>query len=139
MHERLREALRLTRSALDEGAAAQSASADLLLYCKGFCVALTGHHEAEDRTLFPAISAEHPELAPTIRRLEQDHSMIGYLLGNLQAAVDRTAPRAELERHLEGVAAIMESHFGYEERALSDVLAALQLEVEPSDALGPLG
>jgi hypothetical protein len=35
--------------------------------------------------------------------------MIAHLLARLQAAVARAAPPAELEQHLEGVAAIMES------------------------------
>lgn len=64
--------------------------------------------------------------------------MIGHLLGGLQAAVDRAAPAAELDRHLEGVAAIMESHFRYEERQLLRVLDSLELETDPGDALGPL-
>lgn len=136
VHDRLREALRLTRAAIADGSTSEPQLRELLLYCKGFCVALTGHHEAEDHTLFPAIVAAHPDLAPTIRRLEQAHSMIGYLLGQLESAVERRATVADLERHLEGVAAIMESHFGYEERALCAVLEALQLETDPSAALG---
>ncbi len=138
VHERLREALRLTRLALASGASAEPAQRDLLLFCHGFCTALTGHHEGEDRELFPAIAAAHPELRDVLRNLQQDHSMIAYLLGALQAAVDRTAPADELDRHLEGVAAIMESHFRYEERSLGAVLEALELDAEPGHVLGPL-
>ncbi|MDF2846303.1 MAG: hemerythrin protein, partial [Oerskovia sp.] len=47
VHDRLREALRVTRAALDDGAAAEPATRDLLLFCHGFCTALTGHHEGE--------------------------------------------------------------------------------------------
>lgn len=36
----------------------------------------------ELRTLFPAIEAAHPDLAPVLRKLEQDHSMIDYLLAS---------------------------------------------------------
>lgn len=36
--------------------------------------------------------------------------MIGHQLGGLQRAVDQRAHPAELDRHLEGSAAIMESH-----------------------------
>jgi hypothetical protein len=64
--------------------------------------------------------------------------MIAHLLAGLQAAVDRSAPPAELDRHLEGIAAIMESHFRYEERQLLSILDTLALEAEPSDVLGPL-
>lgn len=138
VHERLREALQVTRDALAEGASAAPATRDLLLFCRGFCAALTGHHAGEDRELFPAIATAHPQLRDTLRRLEQDHSMIGHLLGGLQQAVDRAASAAELDRHLEGVAAIMESHFRYEERSLLSVLATLELDADPRSVLGPL-
>lgn len=138
VHRLLREALEVTRGRLSDDASAGPAARELLLFCHGFCVALNGHHEGEDRELFPAITRQHPELAGTVRKLMQDHSMIGHLLGGLQAAVDRSATPAELERHLEGVAAIMESHFRYEERALLTVLETLDLDVSPQEAFGPL-
>ncbi|GIJ35740.1 hemerythrin domain-containing protein [Micromonospora sediminimaris] len=138
VHDRLREALRLTRNALAGGEAAGPATRDLLLFCHGFCAALTGHHEGEDRELFPAIAAAHPELRDTLRYLKQDHSMIAHLLAGLQAAVDRAASPAELDRHVEGIAAIMESHFRYEERQLLTVLDTLALDADPHDVLGPL-
>ncbi|MDN5726335.1 MAG: hemerythrin domain-containing protein [Propionibacteriales bacterium] len=87
---------------------------------------------------FPAIAAAHPDLADTLRRLQQDHSMINHLLGSLESAVDRRASPVELEQHLEGVAAIMESHFAYEERQLLSVLDRLALSVNPDEVLGPL-
>ncbi|MET8833569.1 hemerythrin domain-containing protein [Micromonospora sp. NPDC004540] len=138
VHARLREALDLTRSAVAEGRSGETATRDLLLYCHGFCAALDGHHRGEDHTLFPAIKAVHPELEPVLRYLTQDHSMIAHLLAGLQAAVDRAAPVAELDRHLEGVAAIMESHFRYEERQLLTVLESLSLDALPEEVLGPL-
>jgi len=138
VHARLREALHLTRSAVAEGGADEAATRDLLLYCHGFCAALDGHHRGEEHTLFPAIKAVHPELEPVLRYLTQDHSMIAYLLAGLQAAVDRAAPLAELDRHIEGVAAIMESHFRYEERQLLSVLDTLSLDAPPEEVLGPL-
>ncbi|MGH3655537.1 MAG: hypothetical protein ACRDUA_02665 [Micromonosporaceae bacterium] len=64
--------------------------------------------------------------------------MIGHLLAGLRAAVDRSAPPAELNRHLEGIAAVMESHFRYEERQLLTVLDTLALDADPHDVLGPL-
>ncbi|WP_344099495.1 hemerythrin domain-containing protein [Myceligenerans crystallogenes] len=137
MHARLRKALTLTQEALASGEPVEVASHDLLLFCHGFCTALTGHHEGEDRVLFPAIAAEHPELRETLRKLEQDHSMIAYLISGLQAAVDAKASPGDLSRHLEGISAIMESHFRYEERQLLTVLETLALDAGP-DVLGPL-
>lgn len=139
VHERLRQALRVTRTAIAQGAdAAAPATRDLLLHCHGFCAALTGHHRGEDRELFPVVAEKHPHLREALRHLQQDHSMIAHLLAGLQAAVERSATPAELDRHLEGVAAIMESHFRYEERQLLTVLEALDLDVDPRDVLGPL-
>ncbi|MCQ4195764.1 hemerythrin domain-containing protein [Streptomyces parvulus] len=138
VHHRLRDAMAVTRAALADGTLGEAATRELLLYCHGFCAALDGHHRGEDRTLFPAIAAAHPELRPVLRALEQDHSMIAHLLGGLQAAVDRTAPPEELDQHLEGIAAIMESHFRYEERQLLTVLETLELTAVPGEVLGPI-
>ena len=133
VHTRLRAALAAARETYE-----LADLDDLLVYCHGFCAALTGHHEGEDRLLFPAVAAAHPELAGTLDKLRQDHSMIGYLLGALQAAVDRRDPPDELQRHLEGVAAIMESHFRFEERQLRTVLETLSLDATPAAVFGPL-
>ncbi|GAB2688921.1 hemerythrin domain-containing protein [Thalassiella azotivora] len=138
VHDRLREALRVTREAVEAGEAAEPATRDLLLLCHGFCTALTGHHVGEDRTLFPTIAEQHPHLAETLRSLQQDHSMITHLVTALQAAADRSASPEELDRHLEGLAAIMESHFRYEDRELLGVLEALDLSADPAGVLGPL-
>ncbi|NIZ90211.1 hemerythrin domain-containing protein [Kineococcus rubinsiae] len=139
VHERLREALAVTRTAVAQGVeAAEPATRELLLFCHGFCAALSGHHEGEDRELFPALAQQHPHLRDTLRQLQQDHSMIAHLLAGLQSAVQRTASPAELDRHLDGLAAVVESHFRYEERQLLRVLEALDLDVDVSAALGPL-
>lgn len=138
VHRRLREALAVTRASLADGTPGEAATRELLLYCHGFCAALDGHHRGEDRTLFPAVAEAHPELQPVLRALEQDHSVIAHLLGSLRAAAGRSAPPAELSRHLDGAAAIMESHFRYEERQLLTVLEGLDLAADPAEVLGPL-
>ncbi|WFE26677.1 hemerythrin domain-containing protein [Solwaraspora sp. WMMD791] len=137
-HDKLRDALAVTRQAVAAGEPVAPATRQLLLYCHGFCAALTAHHEGEDRELFPAVAAQHPELRDTLYYLRQDHSMIAHLLGGLQAAVDSCAAPAELDRHLEGLAAIMESHFRYEERQLLPILETLTLAADPRTVLGPL-
>jgi hemerythrin-like domain-containing protein len=136
-HERLRQALRVTRDALDQGGAA-SVGADLLLYCHGFCAALNGHHVSEDAALFPELSRRHPELRSTIAKLAQDHEMISALLTQFSHALTASATPDELARHLDGLSAIMESHFNYEERQLLDTLATLDVAADPHALLGPL-
>lgn len=101
-------------------------------------MALGQHHRGEDRALFPAVEAAHPELAPVLRNLEQDHSTIDYLLKELAAAVDRSASPQEIEQHLEGVSAIMENHFAYEERQLLKALEKLALQADPEGVLGDI-
>jgi hypothetical protein len=64
--------------------------------------------------------------------------MIAHLLSGLQTALARAAPPDELDQHLEGVAAIMESHFRYEERKLLTLLETLALDANPETVLGPL-
>lgn len=137
VHERLREALHLIQDATHAPTTPEVAR-DLLVYCRGFCTALTAHHEGEDRLLFPAIAAAHPQLRDTLSKLTQDHSMIGYLLTGLSDAVDQSATPEELDRHIEGIAAIMESHFRFEERALIEILDTLDLDADMEDVLGPL-
>ncbi|WP_139722119.1 hemerythrin domain-containing protein [Serinicoccus chungangensis] len=70
-----------------------------------------------------AVRAGHPHLRDMLRSLEQDHSTIAALLSAVQEAVDQRADASELDRRLEAVAAVMESHVGYEERQLLSVLA----------------
>lgn len=136
VHQRLREALRVARAALDTGTTGRSAERDLLLFCHGFCTGLTRHHRAEDRELFPTITAAHPELGATLRNLEQDHALIAQLLEGLQAAIQGADPPDRLEAHLDGVAAIMESHFQYEERQLLIVLDTAALDADPRAVFG---
>jgi len=138
VHERLREALTIVQTALESGEPAEIAGRDMLLFCHGFCTALTGHHEGEDRVLFPALADAYPELRETLQYLTQDHSMIAHLITSMEAAVNSSATPAELALHLEGLAAIMENHFRYEERRLLPALESLILDADPRSALGPL-
>lgn len=138
VHDRLREALHVAQEAATDGRDVPEATRELLLFCRGFCAALQGHHEAEDRALFPAVEAAHPELRDSLRSLTQDHSMMAHLIGGLDQAVRSGQPPENLARHLEGLAAIMESHFRYEERTLLTVLEHLDLDASREEALGPL-
>ena len=145
MHARLRQALQVRQHALHEGRPlhpdvdpSRYLTADLLMFCRGFCSALDEHHRGEDRVLFPAIAAAHPELAPVLAALSQDHSMLGHLLQELSAAAEQAADPAVLQRHLDGVAALMENHFRYEEQKLLVVLEHLELDASVRVGLGPL-
>lgn len=64
--------------------------------------------------------------------------MIGHLVSGLQCAVNERAESVVLERHLEGISAIAESHFRYEERQLLTVLESMHLDADPTSVFGPL-
>ena len=138
VHRRLREALRRAQAAINTGATGAPAHRDLLLLCHGFCTALRGHHQGEDRALFPAIAATHPELGGTLQALERDHELIAQLVDALEVAARGTLQPERLASHLGGIAAIMESHFQYEERQLLTILDTIELDQDPRAALGPL-
>lgn len=113
-------------------------AADLLLHCHGFCVALDGHHRSEDAGLFPRIAEARPDLAPVLERLTHDHAMMRQLVGALAAALDSGADPATLHGHLDGLDAIMESHFGYEERSLLGELDGIRIDLDPREAFGAI-
>ena len=136
VHQRLRDALAVARESIEVGDAVRITS-DLLLFCRGFCAALSGHHGAEDAVLFPEIEHQHPELSDVLAKLSQDHSMIEYLISALDAAMQSGESRDVLEQHLDGIGSVMESHFGYEERQLLKVLETLDLEADVETVFGP--
>jgi hemerythrin-like domain-containing protein len=138
VHNRLRDALDLARAAAELGESPTPPTQDQLLYCWGFCLALTGHHRGEDDVLFPAVVREHPDLAGTVASLERDHSMIDHLLGAYRLSLDAGHDPETLLRHLEGIGALMESHFRFEERRLLPVLERLALAAAPAEVYGPL-
>lgn len=139
VHRRLRDGLQVAREAIDRGVAAERLGRELLIYCWGFCTALDGHHTSEDRALFPLLQAERPELADVIGKLKQDHSMLSHLIKALTAELTEDADAASLHRHLDGIEAIMETHFGYEERQLRTALAELPaIDRTRTELLGPI-
>lgn len=141
VHERLRQALAAARESIEAGGDAASVARDIRLFCWGFCVALDGHHVSEDTGLFPEVVARHPELQPVIAKLVQDHRMIAHLIGGLEQALQSGDEPAVLLGHLDGIGAIMASHFGYEERQLLGALDTLETtatDATPRAYFGPL-
>lgn len=150
VHARLRDALEVARGAVataDDAVPAPTDGADprrlLGLYCHGFCQALEGHHRGEDVNVFTALLDLRPDLAGVVADLQQDHRVLDQLLGELSRAVDAGADADALDRHLDGIDAVMETHFRYEEKRLVDALdePALAAALSGTDrraALGPL-
>ena len=140
VHGRLRAALAQAKDAIEAGEPMQSLTHDLLLFCHGFCATLTDHHRSEDAALFPVIERARPELAPVLATLMQDHAMIAHLIEDLERAIAEGVASDQLLHHLDGIEAIMESHFGHEERRLITVLDALDDDsLVTSDLFGTIG
>jgi hemerythrin-like domain-containing protein len=139
VHQRLRRALDIARETIEDGGDPQAPARELQMYCLGFCGALSGHHAGEDATLFPMVLADRPDLAPAVAKLVQDHSMIAHLVQGLEQAVSTAADSASLHRHLDGIGAIMESHFRFEEKQLVGLLDTIDDDSLDKTALfGPI-
>jgi hypothetical protein len=123
-HQQLRDELAQIRQALGGD---EHVVNGLQVHCLAFCSALATHHLGEDEGLFAQLLDARPDLAPAIGNLIDDHAAIAAILRQIRALVlQREAAPAEslpeLLREVDGLAAIVESHFGYEERAISAAL-----------------
>ena len=112
IHDRLRESLDALR---------RGEGADLGVHCLAFCAAVTEHHTGEDTAVFPALARLHPELRSVLDGLERDHQLIAALLRRV-VELAAEPDRAAIQRELDGLAAILESHFSWEERRLVTAL-----------------
>ncbi|HEX5287662.1 MAG TPA: hemerythrin domain-containing protein [Streptosporangiaceae bacterium] len=144
VHQALRERLASLRQEAAGGAgqAGRSAAAgqDLLSHCLSFCTAIHAHHSGEDSQILPALRAAAPELAPVIDNLIQDHALVAGLLRQVAELLARPAAPPSpgtLVRELDGLTAILESHFSYEERRIARALDALGPEAWTADVFTP--
>ncbi|MDV5142939.1 hemerythrin domain-containing protein [Streptomyces sp. SBC-4] len=110
---------------------------NLRAHCLAFCTALTRHHTAEDQGVFPVLAETYPALRPVLDELARDHEQIEVLLTRLQdlldglptdtgagAGPDPTEAR-RVCGELDGLIALVESHFTYEEKKLVTALNEL--------------
>jgi hypothetical protein len=99
----------------------------LATHCLAFCAAITAHHEGEDAGMFAELLRHRPDLAGTVDKLVEDHGMIAWILSRIaslagDAAGLHGAALEAISGELDGLAAIVESHFSFEERAISAAL-----------------
>jgi hemerythrin HHE cation binding domain-containing protein len=142
-HSDLRQRLRVLRSGLGGAPAGDG----LREHCQAFCSALSAHHAGEDGGMFAELLRVRPDLAGAVRKLTEDHQLISGILARVEglaaeAATASPQRQQAIDRELGGLAAIMESHFGYEERAIGAALdggvhdtgwsaAVFRLETQP--------
>jgi len=101
--------------------------ATLVAHCLAFCAALTSHHRGEDTGMFADLLRVRPDLAGTVSKLVEDHELVASILSRIaQLADDATRSHGTaleaIGRELDGLAALMESHFAYEQRAIGGAL-----------------
>jgi len=121
VHDAFRHELALLRAEMN--GAGSALGAQLRVNCLTFCHGLHNHHTGEDTALFPFLADRHPDSAPAIARLREEHERIAALVEELRRAVDGTAAdpataRAEVER----LAGELEAHLAYEEEQLIPLL-----------------
>jgi hypothetical protein len=125
IHLRLRADLDRLRRDLDTGAVH-----DLGIHCLAFCSAVRRHHTGEDGGAFAVLAQRHPHLRPALDELQRDHDLIADILRRLEAL-----PPAELRAEIDGLAALLESHFVYEEKKLVAALNDLDRRVGTAESL----
>jgi Hemerythrin HHE cation binding domain len=104
---------------------------ELRAHCLTFCSALTAHHTGEDGGVFPLLADRIPELRPVLEELQRDHEIVAGILRRIEGVVGvverNPGPDAarRVRAELGGLTALLESHFGYEERRLVSALNSL--------------
>jgi iron-sulfur cluster repair protein YtfE (RIC family) len=134
VHDWLRTELARLRDGLDTG----DRLVPLQAHCIAFCEALTRHHTSEDAMAFPTVAAQLPELAPVLGQLSQDHRLVEDVLRRLRELVTTVTPATvdAVRREVDGLSAIMESHFRWEERTLVAALDKLDTAREAEELFG---
>jgi hypothetical protein len=122
-HAALRQQLQDVQAGLDS----PRAGSGLLTHCVAFCAALTAHHQGEDGGLFAELLRVRPDLADVVRKLAEDHQLVAGILTTVRDLADEAEwatpeRRLTIGQELGGLAAIMESHFRYEERSISEAI-----------------
>jgi deazaflavin-dependent oxidoreductase (nitroreductase family) len=113
IHTAFRRELALIRK---EVAASGTLGAQLRVNCLTMCQGLHYHHTGESRGLFPAIAAQHPELADLIVALDTEHEQIAVLLAELEDVVATPAP--DLLPKVDQLIALLTAHLDREEAEL---------------------
>ena len=129
VHIWLREELAALREDIDAYLAGGTRPRELRAHCLAFCSALNRHHTGEDDGAFPELARQFPELRPVLEELRRDHRLVEDSLQRVQAlvgALDQATDPAGVRRELDSLAALMETHFLYEEKRIVSALNTLE-------------
>ena len=121
IHDAFRRELELIRAEVDRSGPVLGAQ--LRVNCLTLCGGLHGHHVKEDEGLFAGLGAQHPELAPVLDRLREEHQRVAALLAELQQTLTaESADRDQVREQVGRLVAELEAHLAYEEEQLIPVL-----------------
>ncbi|GAA1617589.1 nitroreductase/quinone reductase family protein [Kribbella alba] len=119
IHNAFRRELALIRK--EFASSGPSLGAQLRINCLTLCQGLHFHHTGETAGLFPSLLTRHPDLAPTITRLQSEHDQIANLLDDLQHLVSTSTPSASLPK-LDELVDRLNAHLDHEEAQLLPLL-----------------
>lgn len=143
VHIWLREQLDELRDDMDDYLAGSTTRPkELRAHCLTFCETLTRHHTEEDESVFGVIGKQFPELVPALDELRRDHHVVSRALSRVSGLVeslgevDDPATATGLRTEIDTLAALIETHFTYEERKIVDALNALGVDLLPADSIG---
>ncbi len=130
IHDAFRRELATIRREVAAGG--PTLTAQLRVNCLTACRGLHIHHTGEDRAIFPALLAHHPDLAATLDDLRAEHERVAVLVDELRAAVTAGADPATVASTVDRLVTDLEEHLTREERELIPLLDQL-----PAEALTP--
>ncbi|MEV0662942.1 nitroreductase/quinone reductase family protein [Actinomadura luteofluorescens] len=122
VHDAFRRELELIRR--EVAASGAAVGAQLRVNCLTMCQGLGHHHMGEDQQMFPLLERRHPELAPALARLRDEHEVVARLLDELRRALDSGAAESLLTE-VERLTAALEAHLDHEEERLVPLLDTL--------------
>ncbi|MET8825769.1 nitroreductase/quinone reductase family protein [Streptomyces sp. NPDC004610] len=134
VHDAFRHELSLLRKELAEAddTSGTTLGAQLRVNCLTFCHGLHNHHTGEDLALFPYLADRHPEAAPALARLREEHERIAELVDRLSAVLTGEGgtgesgtgggPSLSVRAEVERLSAELEAHLAYEEEQLLPLL-----------------
>ncbi|MGW5685701.1 nitroreductase/quinone reductase family protein [Nonomuraea sp. NPDC003754] len=121
IHGSFRRELALIRK--EVAASGPGIGAQLRVNCLSLCQGLHHHHMGEDTMMFPSLEARHPELAPAMTRLREEHEVVARLLARLQELLaDDGLDRDTLVAGVDELTKEVEAHLDYEEEQLIPIL-----------------
>ncbi|GIH17688.1 hemerythrin domain-containing protein [Rugosimonospora africana] len=117
----------------------------LAAHCVAFCSVLRRHHTGEDSGAFAVLADRFPHLRPVLGELERDHRIVADILRRIEdligsSGADRTggagpADARRVRAELDGLTALLESHFTYEEKRLVAALNSVDGRVGSAEDL----